>query len=44
MKRYPHSWKFILAIALAVAMAGLSPGLSNAKDYPVTFLKETYKT
>ena len=34
----------LLLIIAAVAGIGLSPGLSFAKDYPVTFLKETYKT
>jgi len=40
MKRYLH----LLIITATVLSLGLFPGLSIAKDYPVTFLKETYKT
>ncbi|CAD7845499.1 MAG: hypothetical protein [Olavius algarvensis Delta 4 endosymbiont] len=40
MKRYLHT----LIIVVTVLGIGLIPGLSIAKDYPVTFLKETYKT
>ena len=40
MKRY----LITLVTIAAVCGIGLFPGLSIAKDYPVTFLKETYKT
>jgi len=39
MKRYLYT----LIIIVTLLGIGLNPGLSIAKDYPVTFLKETYK-
>jgi hypothetical protein len=44
MKPYPHLRRYLLAFALPLVLTFLAPGLLAAKDYPVTFLKETYKT
>ena len=43
MKGYPLFPRVLLILFLAIAMTGLAAGPLAAKDYPVTFLKETYK-
>ncbi len=44
MKGYTYLTRFSVSIVLAIFAFSLLPGLVAAKDYPVTFLKETYKT
>ena len=44
MKDYSHLTRFLLSFALAIVFFSLAPGILAAKDYPVTFLKETYKS
>ncbi len=43
MKGYSNLTRYLGAIVLPVALIVLAPGQSAAKDYPVTFLKETYR-
>ena len=43
MKGYLHLTRCLFTIAVPLLLTVLAPGLLAAKDYPVTFLKETYK-
>ena len=43
MKGYMHPTRFLFSFALTILFFSLVPGSVAAKDYPVTFLKETYK-
>ena len=44
MRDYPLFPKYLIVLALAFAVISLAAGPLAAKDYPVTFLKETYKS
>ncbi len=44
MKGYSHLTRFSFSVAFGIVFFSLVPGLVAAKDYPVTFLKETFKT
>ena len=43
MRASSHLTGYLTTIVLAIGLSVLGPGLLAAKDYPVTFLKETYK-
>ena len=43
MRTSSHLTRYLIIIALTIGLAVAGPGLLAAKDYPVTFLKETYK-